>query len=59
MKHTKIEWTETTWNPTTGCTNLNNGVVKIKRLQENFCRERYINKLLSTLIEKNPLNYSI
>lgn len=25
MKNTKIEWTETTWNPTTGCTRISEG----------------------------------
>jgi protein gp37 len=25
MKSTKIEWTETTWNPTTGCTKISEG----------------------------------
>lgn len=25
MKNTKIEWTETTWNPTTGCTKISEG----------------------------------
>ena len=25
MKKSKIEWTETTWNPTTGCTKISAG----------------------------------
>ena len=25
MKKTKIEWTEETWNPTTGCTKISAG----------------------------------
>jgi len=25
MKTTKIEWTEVTWNPTTGCTKISTG----------------------------------
>jgi protein gp37 len=27
MAHTKIEWTETTWNPTTGCSKISAGCV--------------------------------
>ncbi len=25
MNHTKIEWTDLTWNPTTGCTKISSG----------------------------------
>lgn len=25
MKTTKIEWTDSTWNPTTGCTKISEG----------------------------------
>jgi protein gp37 len=37
-KNTKIEWTETTWNPVTGCTKISPGCM-------NCYAERMANRL--------------
>jgi len=45
MKATKIEWTETTWNPTTGCSKISSGC-------KNCYAERLAKRLKSMGIEK-------
>jgi protein gp37 len=38
MEHTKIEWTESTWNPTIGCTEVSSGCERCyaKRITQRF-----------------------
>lgn len=45
MKKTKIEWTESTWNPTTGCTKISSGC-------KNCYAERMSKRLYSMGMEK-------
>jgi protein gp37 len=45
MRTTKIEWTETTWNPTTGCTKISSGC-------KNCYAERMSNRLQAMGVEK-------
>lgn len=45
MKSTKIEWTETTWNPTTGCSKISSGCL-------NCYAERMSKRLQSMGVEK-------
>lgn len=45
MKTSKIEWTETTWNPTTGCTKISSGCL-------NCYAERMSNRLQAMGVEK-------
>ncbi|MDM8554886.1 phage Gp37/Gp68 family protein [Desulfococcaceae bacterium HSG7] len=46
MKQTKIEWTETTWNPVTGCTKVSTG-----------CKNCYAEKMAYRLKAMNSQNY--
>lgn len=45
MSSTKIEWTETTWNPTTGCTKISSGC-------KNCYAERMTNRLQAMGVNK-------
>ena len=45
MKKTKIEWTETTWNPVTGCTKVSTG-----------CKNCYAEKMAYRLKAMNSHN---
>lgn len=46
MKATKIEWTETTWNPTTGCTKISSG-----------CKNCYAERMSKRLQAMGVLKY--
>ena len=46
MRKTKIEWTETTWNPVTGCTKVSSG-----------CKNCYAEKMAYRLKAMNSHNY--
>ncbi len=50
MKYSKIEWTESTWNPTTGCTKISLGykfcyevrvVVNKRGKPEDYSKEKH------------------
>lgn len=54
MKNTKIEWTESTWNPTTGCTKISEGCMNCyaERMSKRLCSmgtEKYRNGFELTL----------
>ena len=56
MKTTKIEWTDKTWNPVTGCTKISSGCancyaeIMANRLQAMGV-DKYINKFMPTIHE--------
>ena len=52
MKPTKIEWTETTWNPTTGCSKISSGC-------KNCYAERLAKRLKSMCIEKYSNGFNL
>ncbi len=64
MKKSKIEWTETTWNPTTGCDKLSAGCkfcyaeIMSKRLQA-MGSNKYVNGFKKIEIHKSELTSSI
>lgn len=47
MKNTKIEWTESTWNPVTGCTKISPG-----------CKNCYAERMTKRLVAMGSANYS-
>lgn len=54
MKNSKIEWTETTWNPSTGCTKISEGCKNCyaERMSKRLCAmgtEKYRNAFELTL----------
>lgn len=54
MKNSKIEWTETTWNPSTGCTKISEGCKNCyaERMSKRLCAmgtEKYRNGFILTL----------
>ena len=60
MKTTKIEWTDKTWNPVTGCTKFSAGCVNcyaevMSRRLQAMGQEKYKNGFTLTL-HKNVLN---
>ena len=64
MNNTKIEWTEKTWNPITGCSSVSSGckncyAKKMARRLHAMGNPRYINKFEVTVHEdlfEQPLN---
>jgi protein gp37 len=48
MKHTKIEWTEATWNPVTGCNKISPGCKN--------CYAEVLSRRLKAMGQKNYLN---
>ncbi len=52
MKKTKIEWTESTWNPTTGCSKISEGC-------KNCYAERMAKRLQSMGIDKYKVGFNL
>ncbi len=52
MRSTKIEWTETTWNPTTGCTKISSGC-------KNCYAERMSSRLQAMGVEKYKYGFNL
>lgn len=73
MKHTKIEWTEATWNPSIGCNKISSGCkfcyaeVMSKRLQamgmvdytDGFKFKTLPHRLYDTLKKKKPTKFFV
>lgn len=65
MKTTKIEWTESTWNPVTGCNKISPGckncyAERMAKRLKLMGSERYANEFMLTLHEdviQEPLNW--
>ena len=65
MVHTKIEWTEVTWNPSTGCTKISEGcrycyVEKMSHRLKAMGQKKYVNDFDLTIHEaslKEPYNW--
>lgn len=66
MKTTKIEWTEKTWNPITGCTKISDGCVNcyaeiMSRRLKAMGQKKYLNEFELTLHDNKtlfePLNW--
>jgi len=63
--HSKIEWTETTWNPTTGCTKISTGckncyAERLAARLKKMGQKRYANGFKLTLHEEliaNPFSW--
>src|ERR1044071_1898656 len=56
MAHSKIEWTESTWNPVTGCTKISQGckhcyAERMAKRLKAMGQERYRNGFAITLQE--------
>ena len=70
---TKIEWTEQTWNPTTGCTKVSPGckycyaeimarrlkAMGVKGYESGFSLELHPNRLNEPLVRRKPTMYFV